>query len=621
MVTSRVVSGIIAAISLFSSTSLALAASAEAPALFTAAAEQAGQSAPEGALPGKRRAVKVNRGLLHGARVAINLGIGPTLYVERERLVDHAKGRSAWIGRVSGDPDSEVILATSGDAVAGTIRYRGKLFKLEPTGDGSQVLSEVRPEEPYPELDPISVPGQVNIQAQASEGAALAQGEGVSLVDVMVVYTPAAKARYGGTSGIDALITLAIEETNQAYQNSQATLQLRLVHTAEVNYQESGNMNTDLSNITGRFDDYMNEVHVLRDTYGADLVSLFVESPDYCGVAWQMASLNPAYADYAFSVIYTQCATGYYSFGHELGHNLGSAHDHANGSGGLYPHSFGYQEPTGAFRTIMAYSCPGGCIRVQHFSNPYINYGGVPTGVVDWADNALSLSDAAPFVASWRQSSVAVPPDAPDGLTARALSHQVIELAWSDNAEDETGYRVQRSQDGRAFAEIASLTANATTFSDNTLAPATTYYYRVQAYNGAGGSAYSNDASATTHSPPVSCTVAGGTKLTLADKTADWTLTNSGTATLTIDRIDIAWPTDQGDLVKMRLAGTEIWRGSDAPATATIQSGWMGGTASRQIGSGQSRVFRLEFRNKYRGDTPSQYSIRVHFAEGCSVQF
>lgn len=494
----RVRNGFLSAVFLFVST---LATAAPDSGLFSPAPEVAGTQRPVAALAGKSRGVQVDQRMLGQGRMRLNLGVGPTLDVVRTRQSEHADGRKAWIGRVSGEPDSDVIFASRGEAVAATIRYRDRLFKLEPAPNGKQLLSEVSPSDPYPEMDPIAAPIEAagDLASADPVGDALAsQGEGDTVVDVLVVYTPAAKARYGGTNGIEALINLAVEETNQAYQNSQVSVRLRLVHTAEVSYTESGNMNTDLNNITGRIDGKMDEVHSLRDTYGADLVSLFEESTDYCGLSWQMASLNPAYATYAFSVIYTQCATGYYSFGHELGHTMGSGHDHANGGGALYPYSYGYQEPGRLFRTVMAYSCTGSCVRVQHFSNPEVNYLGLPTGVADWADNARSLNDAAPTVATWREGLAETPPDAPSGLAAAALSHERIDLTWAENATNEDGIRLERSGDGSDFSEIATLAPNATGFTDTGLAAETTYYYRVAAFNGAGTSASSNDAWATT---------------------------------------------------------------------------------------------------------------------------
>jgi len=89
------------------------------------------------------------------------------------------------------------------------------------------------------------------------------------------------------------------------------------------------------------------------------------------------------------------------------------------------------------------------------------------------------------------------------GLTAAAASSSQINLAWSDNSSDETGFKIERSLTATSgFAQIATVGANATSYSNTGLSASTTYYYRVRAYNGAGDSAYSNPASATTAGIP-----------------------------------------------------------------------------------------------------------------------
>ena len=73
-------------------------------------------------------------------------------------------------------------------------------------------------------------------------------------------------------------IDLAVAETNTAYTNSQITTQLRLVYKGEVNYVEVSNMDIDLDRLRQPADGYMDEIHALRNTYQADMVSLILEN-------------------------------------------------------------------------------------------------------------------------------------------------------------------------------------------------------------------------------------------------------------------------------------------------------------------------------------------------------
>jgi len=96
------------------------------------------------------------------------------------------------------------------------------------------------------------------------------------------------------------------------------------------------------------------------------------------------------------------------------------------------------------------------------------------------------------------------PPAAPTGLTAQAVSTSQIDLAWTDNADDETGFKIERCTGTGCsnFAQIATVGADVTGYSNTGLAASTSYSYRVRAYNTAGDSGYSNTASATTTAAP-----------------------------------------------------------------------------------------------------------------------
>ena len=94
------------------------------------------------------------------------------------------------------------------------------------------------------------------------------------------------------------------------------------------------------------------------------------------------------------------------------------------------------------------------------------------------------------------------PPAAPSGLTATALLNPLrVALSWTDNANNETGFEIQRATGAAgAFATIATVGANAITYTDTTVLPSTTYRYQVRAVNAAGNSAFSNIATVTTPS-------------------------------------------------------------------------------------------------------------------------
>ena len=91
-------------------------------------------------------------------------------------------------------------------------------------------------------------------------------------------------------------------------------------------------------------------------------------------------------------------------------------------------------------------------------------------------------------------------PNAPSNLIATAVSRSQINLAWTDNATNETGFRIERCKGSTCtnFAQIATVGANVNSYSNTKLTANTTYRYRVLAYNASGNSVYSNIAAATT---------------------------------------------------------------------------------------------------------------------------
>lgn len=100
------------------------------------------------------------------------------------------------------------------------------------------------------------------------------------------------------------------------------------------------------------------------------------------------------------------------------------------------------------------------------------------------------------------------PPEAPSTLTAVADSSDRIDLTWVDHSLDELGFELERlAPSDPDWVILANLAADSTGFSDLSVAPSTSYSYRIRSYNASGSSLHSNVASATTLAPDPSAIV------------------------------------------------------------------------------------------------------------------
>ncbi len=319
-------------------------------------------------------------------------------------------GGRSFLGRIADVEGSFVVLSVFDGIMAGNITVPGAFYQVRYVGEGVHAVYQIDQSAFPPELQPIPVPDR---GSDSSGNAVPEKGDSGGTIDVMVLYTPAARSAAGGTSAMQALITLAVSETNTGYSQSQVTQRARLVHSTEVSYTEV-DFDTDLARLRGKTDGYMDNIHALRDQHGADLVVLLKGGGDYCGLGYMMTSLASTFESYAFCTVRLDCATGYYSFAHEMGHNMGSHHDHANATGTvIYPYSYGYQSPSKAWRTVMAYDCTGtSCPRINYWSNPNLTWTatgelmGVSGTGSTAADNHRSLNNTAYTVANFRQEVV-----------------------------------------------------------------------------------------------------------------------------------------------------------------------------------------------------------------------
>ncbi len=384
----------------------------------------------------------------------LNLIPGHEIPLTTTRRDERKAGDYSWFAE-DRDSGSSAMLVVQGDEIVGTVRSSGQLFQVRPLGDGIHAVIEVEqdklppdhPEE-YDELDPQQMdPGPAGDQGDA------AMADACSPIDVIVAYTPVAEAQAGNIGG---LIQLAIDETNLSYANSAIQPRLNLVHSYETNYTESGSMSQDRDRFRIVGDGHMDEIHGLRDTHGADVAVLVTGRGGFCGIAADIGAV----ASTAFAVVGQNCATGYYSFGHEIGHLQGARHNpEADPTPTPFPFGHGLFHAPDSWRTVMSYNCPGGCTRVTQWSNPDVDYQGTPTGTVAGNDNARVLDETACTIAGFRSTALAgiTVTLAPDSLSLGSSESATVVATVFDGGSPLAGESVSFSSGDPGVATVTAM--------------------------------------------------------------------------------------------------------------------------------------------------------------------
>lgn len=178
-------------------------------------------------------------------------------------------------------------------------------------------------------------------------------------------------------------------------------------------------------------------------------------------------------------------------------------------------------------------------------------------------------------------------PAAPSGLTATAASSSQINLAWTDNSDNEDGFKIERCEGAgcSSFAQIAQVGAGVVSYSDGGLKSGTSYSYRVRAFNAGGNSTYSNVASATTLGTPPPPAAPSNLTATAVSKT----------------QINLAWTDRSNDET-----GFKIERCQGSGCTNFVQVATTGANATSFSNTGLSR------------NTWYSYRIRAYNASGDS---
>ncbi len=348
----------------------------------------------------------------------------PTLEGELsfERLdVREREHTTTWRG-VHAETGTKVILTVSDHGLFATY-YRGLEKQITVPGEASGAYYTYRLDasKQVPMMGCSAKPQDLvfedDLEIEAIENKALAECDASVQVDVMVLYTEGLATRLG--DNMQGRVQHLIDLTNNAYQNSQVDLELRLVYSAPVSYDDSIDIGDALNAVTNG-DDVFAEVEALRTQYGADQVTLLRNLSTggqfiTCGIAWILTTNSiQGGSRSSYAVVddhFSRCFD--LAYAHEVGHNMGLAHDRATqtenqGGGGKYSYSNGHQEPSAQFVTVMGYDftgvCP--CGYVPNYSNPDVTIDGLPTGLPEEnaasADNARTLRDTRLLTSRYR---------------------------------------------------------------------------------------------------------------------------------------------------------------------------------------------------------------------------
>lgn len=374
---------------------------------------------------------------------------GQHLEYTYQRHVEHADGNWTWIGRLAGHDDQEAIITFGDHAAFGTFGQSGEEPLQLTMRDGVTWLMEtdrsqlrqVEESVQTRQLDYLLPPqltqavGRKTGISTAAQQTQSATATPAVTVDVVLGYTTGFAASLGGQSQAVTRLEFLVDVTNQAYANSLIDSQIRLVHTLVVDYPDATDNGDALEKLTGYEenvgpttpDPAFSELRAARDQYGGDVVSLVrkFQTPENvgCGIAWliggEQSTIDAGSEPFGYSVVSDGIdvdeGDGFtYScrletLAHEFGHNMGQAHNSEDSSStGAHAYSYGYREASSSgFYTVMAYRLSNSSqYSIRYFANPNVSYEARPTGVENASDNARSMLQTMPIIASFQATVV-----------------------------------------------------------------------------------------------------------------------------------------------------------------------------------------------------------------------
>jgi len=403
-----------------------------------------------------------------------------TLAATAKRIITRGADDFTWIGsfRDQSLPGSHVFLVVAGGDVTGAFHSDDVSYALEPLGGGLHALMVVdRAQfakcavESEEATVGIETSDGVNDRRSSIESGtvesdtetlfkstlsskATLRTSAVSELKILVVYTPRAASESGNISSV---AQGAVDALDDAFQNSGLPITATLVHHMQVTYTETGSQITAQARLEGKNDGYMDNVHLVRAQYHADIVALLNDEEDfnYGGYAGSIG----ASVSTAFVTVQWNRAIGEYVLAHEIGHLAGGRHQTNIDPATLpYEYGHGYVYSPHNWRTVQ--TVPQGAIPpIAYWSNPDKLFGGVAMGTATSEDMVRVWEYRGPAMAGWGESLVAPPSNL--RITNQYSQGSLPQLAWNAVTTDPVQhYKVWRSEtNGTWWTNIGTTTA------------------------------------------------------------------------------------------------------------------------------------------------------------------
>lgn len=338
-----------------------------------------------------------------------------TVHARRLRYETLPGGLSLWVGqadseRLQATPSAQevpldslnmVMVVRHGESLTGLLRVRGEQYQILPLGGRLHAVVHLDSNKRAPTDHAIEAPAQTGVER---EPPVAPPHTDVSIIRVMIAVSRQMRA---STPDLDGLLALYFAYANQVNENSRVPIVFEHAGTLDTDYDEAqitspADYDRVLTKAKNPEDPELGRlIAPFRDQQRADLVVMMIEKVIYCG-----AGVLTATRESAFSVVSGVSRCGYNSFPHEMGHNIGANHDRETLGGTRnppYAHGYRHKDEERGFHTLMAYYCTpvSLCPLIDHWANPQVSYGGLPTGTAEYEDVARRLDERRETVADF----------------------------------------------------------------------------------------------------------------------------------------------------------------------------------------------------------------------------